>query len=84
MTPAGTFKLRGVAERTVTSRVLWREEPAHEDTLRGSAVTSKTITVVIADDGRLLRAGFRVILDSEPDMQIVGEAGDGRAALTSC
>src|SRR5690349_22104933 len=30
-----------------------------------------------ADDQRLLRAGFRVILDSEPDIEVVGEAEDG-------
>ena len=35
------------------------------------------ITVVIADDQRLLRTGFRVILDGEPDMRVVGEAPDG-------
>ncbi|HEV2774862.1 MAG TPA: response regulator [Solirubrobacteraceae bacterium] len=82
MPPAGALKLRGVAERTVASRVLWREEaanPAHP--LHGAAMTSEMITVVIADDERLLRAGFRVILDSEPDMQVVGEAADGRAAV---
>ena len=39
------------------------------------------ITVVIADDQRLLRTGFRVILDSEPDMRVVGEAPDGEAAV---
>ena len=39
------------------------------------------ITVVIADDQRLLRTGFRVILDAEPDITVVGEAGDGRAAV---
>jgi DNA-binding NarL/FixJ family response regulator len=36
---------------------------------------------VIADDQRLLRAGFRVILDAEPDITVVGEAADGRAAV---
>jgi DNA-binding NarL/FixJ family response regulator len=35
------------------------------------------ITVVIADDQRLVRTGFRLILDLEPDMTVVGEAGDG-------
>ncbi|HWT94084.1 MAG TPA: response regulator transcription factor [Solirubrobacteraceae bacterium] len=39
------------------------------------------ITVVIADDQRLLRAGFRVIVEAEPDLTVVGEAGDGRAAV---
>ncbi len=38
-------------------------------------------TVVIADDQELLRAGFRVIIDSEPDLRVVGEAADGWAAI---
>ena len=39
------------------------------------------ISVVIADDQRLLRTGFRVIVEAEPDLTVVGEAGDGRAAI---
>jgi DNA-binding NarL/FixJ family response regulator len=41
----------------------------------------RPITVLIADDQRLVRAGFRVILDSEPDIRVVGEAGDGAEAV---
>ena len=40
-----------------------------------------TIRVLIADDQPLVRAGFRVILDSEPDIQVVGEAADGLEAI---
>ena len=40
-----------------------------------------TIRVVIADDQQLLRAGFRVILQSEPGIEVVGEAEDGVAAI---
>jgi DNA-binding NarL/FixJ family response regulator len=39
------------------------------------------ISVVIADDQRLVRAGFRVILASEPDIEVTGEAADGREAI---
>ena len=39
------------------------------------------IRVVIADDQQLVRAGFRVLLASEDDVEVVGEAGDGAAAL---
>ena len=39
------------------------------------------IRVVIADDQQLVRAGFRVLLDTEDDVEVVGEAGDGAAAL---
>lgn len=40
-----------------------------------------TIRVLVADDQRLVRAGFRVILECEADMVVVGEAGDGAEAL---
>lgn len=39
------------------------------------------ITVVVADDQRLVRAGFRVILNAEPDISVVGEAADGVEAI---
>jgi len=42
---------------------------------------SRPISVLIADDQRLVRAGFRVILDSEPDIRVVGEAADGLEAV---
>jgi DNA-binding NarL/FixJ family response regulator len=40
-----------------------------------------SIRVVIADDQELVRTGFRVIVNAEPDMEVVGEAGDGRATI---
>jgi len=39
------------------------------------------ISVLITDDQELVRTGFRLILDAEPDLQVVGEAADGRQAL---
>ena len=39
------------------------------------------IRVLVADDQQLLRAGFRVILEAEPDISVVGEAADGVAAV---
>jgi DNA-binding NarL/FixJ family response regulator len=39
------------------------------------------IHVLIADDQALVRAGFRVILESQNDMQVVGEAGNGHEAV---
>lgn len=39
------------------------------------------IDVLLADDQALVRAGFRALLRPQPDMQVVGEAGDGAAAV---
>jgi DNA-binding NarL/FixJ family response regulator len=39
------------------------------------------IRVLLADDQRLVRKGFQMILRAEPDMDVVGEAGDGEEAL---
>jgi DNA-binding NarL/FixJ family response regulator len=40
-----------------------------------------TIRVVLADDQALIRAGFRMLIDAEPDLEVVGEAGDGDEAV---
>jgi DNA-binding NarL/FixJ family response regulator len=40
-----------------------------------------TVRVVIADDQALVRTGFRAIVSHEPDLDVVGEAGDGYAAV---
>jgi DNA-binding NarL/FixJ family response regulator len=39
------------------------------------------IRVVVADDQALVRGGFRMILDAQPDIEVVGEAADGEEAL---
>ncbi len=39
------------------------------------------IRVLLADDQALLRSAFRVLVDSEPDMEVVGEAADGAEAV---
>jgi DNA-binding NarL/FixJ family response regulator len=46
-----------------------------------SAASANAISVLIADDQRLVRAGFRVILTAEPDIAVVGEAADGAEAI---
>jgi DNA-binding NarL/FixJ family response regulator len=40
-----------------------------------------TTRIVIADDQALVRGGLRMILDAQPDLEVVGEAVDGREAL---
>jgi DNA-binding NarL/FixJ family response regulator len=39
------------------------------------------IRVALVDDQELVRTGFRMMLDAQPDMQVVGEAADGAAAV---
>ncbi|RJL29980.1 response regulator [Bailinhaonella thermotolerans] len=40
-----------------------------------------TIRVVVADDQELVRGGFSMILDAQPDIEVVAEAGDGAEAV---
>ena len=40
-----------------------------------------TLRVVVADDQALVRAGFKVLVDSEEDLEVVGEAADGDEAV---
>jgi DNA-binding NarL/FixJ family response regulator len=40
-----------------------------------------TIRILLVDDQELLRMGFRMVLEAQPGMEVVGEAGDGREAL---
>jgi two-component system response regulator NreC len=42
---------------------------------------SKKIRILLADDHTMVRQGFRMILAAQPDMEIVGEAGNGREAV---
>jgi DNA-binding NarL/FixJ family response regulator len=40
-----------------------------------------SISVVLVDDQELMRMGLRMVLDAQPDIAVVGEAGDGRAGV---
>jgi DNA-binding NarL/FixJ family response regulator len=42
------------------------------------------ISVLLVDDHSLIRMGFRLVLDAEPDIEVVGEAADGTAAVAMC
>jgi NarL family two-component system response regulator LiaR len=41
------------------------------------------IKVLVVDDHQVVREGLRFVLEQEPDIEVVGEAGDGRAALAA-
>ena len=45
------------------------------------SIPAAKIRIVLVDDQELLRTGFRMILDAQQDMTVVGEAGDGLSAL---
>jgi class 3 adenylate cyclase len=81
MRPAGSFRVKGISESVATALVRWREDDGEDAPPPREDAPLRPITVVIADDQRLLRTGFRVILDAEPDITVVGEAGDGLAAV---
>ncbi|GAA1560691.1 response regulator transcription factor [Kribbella hippodromi] len=40
-----------------------------------------TVRVLLADDHRMFRSGVRAVLDTQPDLECVGEAGDGQSAV---
>ena len=40
-----------------------------------------TVRILLADDQALLRLGFRMVLETQPDLEVVGEAGDGAQAV---
>ncbi len=42
------------------------------------------IRVLLVDDQQLVRTGFRMILDDEADIEVVGEAQDGKVASSRC
>ncbi len=42
---------------------------------------AQTLRVFLADDHAVLRSGLRMLIDAQPDLKVVGEAGDGQAAV---
>ncbi len=76
-TPMGAISLKGLSADVEGISVGW-DVGGTIDTPHKAGL----ITVVIADDQRMVRGGLRVILESEPDISVVGEAGDGLEAIT--
>jgi DNA-binding NarL/FixJ family response regulator/class 3 adenylate cyclase len=67
--------LRTVTDEGATHLADRQGEPAAPD-------DSGSVRVLIVDDQALVRTGFRMILEAEPDLEVVGEAADGQEALT--
>lgn len=44
-------------------------------------MTRPALRIVIADDERMVRTALRVILEAEPDLEVVGEAAPGRRSF---
>jgi DNA-binding NarL/FixJ family response regulator len=60
---------------------MWRTGLNASPDKSGKAATMCKIRVLLADDHELLRAGLVGLLEEEPDMEVVGEAGDGQTAV---
>lgn len=45
---------------------------------------NRKIRILLADDHAVVRQGFRLILAAQPDMEVVGEAANGRQAVSAC
>ena len=46
-------------------------------------MTMKKLRILLADDHKMVREGLRLLIDSQPDMRVVGEAANGREVLQS-
>src|SRR5262249_27703956 len=58
-----------------------RRLPGHGPHPAATTGAPMTIRVLLADDQALVRSGFRLILEARPDIEVVGEAGNGAEAL---
>ena len=60
------------------------EQPSGTMTSTGTPMATSTdgvVRVALVDDQQLVRAGFRMVIDSQPDLEVVLEAGDGAQAV---
>ncbi|MFG1874154.1 BTAD domain-containing putative transcriptional regulator [Sphaerisporangium sp. NPDC049003] len=69
-------------ERDILAQAAHLDAPAPDSSPSGArALETSTLRVVIADDQALVRTGLRVIMESEPGLELVGEAVDGEQAI---
>src|SRR5579884_668741 len=79
--PATHRLLRGGPFHFLSRRERWRV-PRGPLAPGVAGLTAMTVRVLIADDQQLIRGGIRMILDPEPDIEVVGEASSGTEAVT--
>jgi DNA-binding NarL/FixJ family response regulator len=75
---------RGCVSAWQSSTAGWKPvrcQTVDSPSARYSLGTPVSIRVLIADDQQLVRSGFMVLLDAEPDIEVVGEAADGVMAM---
>ena len=81
------YGLVGMTERAALLGGTLRGRPEPRQRLDGQRRAAEgglghmTIRVLVADDQELVRTGLRMILDAQPDIEVVGEAADGREAV---
>src|ERR687896_432341 len=75
-------RARGDARADRPARRDARGRPTPGRRLRGADGDPRvSARIFLVDDQALVRAGFRMLIEAQPDMEVVGEADDGRSAL---
>ena len=62
----------------------WKDRFTHSKFRVGRftpGMSNMTIKIILADDHQIVRQGLRTLLSGEPDMEVVGEADNGRKTL---
>jgi two-component system, NarL family, response regulator NreC len=72
---------RGIPHGTLAE--VGRDLASRSYARRGVPARTEPVRVMLVDDHALVRAGFRAVLHASPDILVVGEAGDGEAAVST-
>src|SRR5260370_41498062 len=56
-------------------------DDAGEREVEANAPPARPIRILIADDHAIFRAGLKALLEAQPDLRVIGEAGDGAEAV---